>query len=1224
MHINMSVKVVISLFCIMAVSAAFAANTVTTVNKVTSDIIIADDVDYHVSDTNPFSSTGSINITATDHAVLIFDNVKPSKLLGYLSHIKINGVEAVNNKTCQVKIYNQGSMVLPYGNGIKPLTVYSGQNFTGMSVNDFGLENNGGFMNTLTDDKLNNKIRSFKLKRGYMVTFSTRAGGYGYSRCFVADSEDLEIGELPGILDRSISSYRIFKWNDASKKGLANDTRNATNDALNTTWCYTFGLGEDTGIDRECVAHHIYEGWPSISDCGRNGYTTSAPTMKTNNEPGNKADDHPQTVAEVLANWEKLMATGLRLCSPSSHDGSLGWLKEFMDSVDARGWRCDVVDVHSYWPSGSFYNLQSWYNNYGRPLWISEWCWGASWNRNGVFTPSFSEEEAKRQNADKIKELIELMNGYGFIERFSYWNSEADRSKLYLNGTLTDAGRNYAALNGVLGFNKKYEFIPKLPKAKGAPSDLSCRYSASTGVAVLRWHEMNGEYNKSMTVERRKKGSAWETLVDVDLMEGESDYMFEDKESFDGAEYRIHVVYSDGKDYYTSKTAIAVPDRIIPGDEIVVNGNVYYAGGNLLANGSFDFGALGWTNGNGDALAWPDFEVMAKGGYDGKSYLQAYSNQSSDKAGSVKTSVELEKRATYYFSVASYYDGMSLNKLCMTRDGRSEDSIVVGIPNNVVWSKYAATFNTGSYDKAFISLSYLGSRAQFDQMVISRLYSNKEDAIADGLEAERKRARMLVYYNTYLPQLNDGVASVLEQASNTAEYLHLLQSVIDNTIEAIGIKDEVALNVSAAEVAIAEGFDNSEELKSYIDELTLTTSAESYLDIAELLRNAVAEQLPFAMTTFVKYPSFEYQTIDWMKTGTYVGGVQGINSQDGKRCWSARWNGVSVSGSDGLSMSVSQQIIKNVDGDYLSHGLYFLECKAATEHYCLSDQHSFIVYNGDSIVSPVLSADYLDIPSIPSEDKWHILRTPAVYVGDKDTLHIGFASSKLNAIDNAWKPFGEHTGNGDLREGSWSVTDFALYHLPVYHYKVNGSGWFTVCLPYDAKPSAGVKFYQVAGVTADGTRVCLEEISGSPAGVPCVAYSEHPDAVIFETGEKVDKRLPGANGLSGLFITSATTPENGVVLQDGEWVIQNSSNRDERAKIGNFSAYIKSIDNMAVLQDWAGVTLPIRQLVTSVKRISQADGEASFYSLGGVKYKGEPKSGVYLRVAGGKSVKINK
>ena len=101
-----------------------------------------------------------------------------------------------------------------------------------------------------------------------MVTFSTRAKGRGYSRCFIADTEDLEFASMPAILDKSITSYRIFKWNDVGKKGLANDTRNESNNALNTSWCYSFGLGENTGVDRECVPMHVKEGWPSPASCG--------------------------------------------------------------------------------------------------------------------------------------------------------------------------------------------------------------------------------------------------------------------------------------------------------------------------------------------------------------------------------------------------------------------------------------------------------------------------------------------------------------------------------------------------------------------------------------------------------------------------------------------------------------------------------------------------------------------------------------------------------------------------------------------------------------------------------------------------------------------------------------------------------------------------------------------------------------------------------------------
>ena len=48
-------------------------------------------------------------------------------------------------------------------------------------------------MKDLTNATLNNSFKSFKLKRGYMVTFALGKSGWGYSRCVIADQEDLEM-----------------------------------------------------------------------------------------------------------------------------------------------------------------------------------------------------------------------------------------------------------------------------------------------------------------------------------------------------------------------------------------------------------------------------------------------------------------------------------------------------------------------------------------------------------------------------------------------------------------------------------------------------------------------------------------------------------------------------------------------------------------------------------------------------------------------------------------------------------------------------------------------------------------------------------------------------------------------------------------------------------------------------------------------------------------------
>lgn len=539
------------------------ANTDETVASVTSAVTVGNDVDYHITSATPFANGGSVNLSKTGNSVVILDHVRPTEALNLLgNYVLIDGARASKGSNCDIRIHAEGTIIFPYTENDKPLTVYSEQNFGGTAVNDFGLEDNDGFMNTLTDAKLNNKIRSFKLRRGYMVTFSTTAGGYGYSRCFIAADKDLEFATLPTVLDKRISSYRIFKWNDASKKGLANDTRTSTNALLGTTSCYAFGNGEDTGLDRECVRHHIYEGWPSISSVGANSYSTSNPTVKTNNEPGNSADDHPQTVDEVLANWQELMATGKRLCSPSSHDGSLSWLRNFMDSIDARGWRCDVLDMHCYWPEGSFSGLSSWYNSYKRPIWVSEWVWGASWNKNGAFSTGYTDDEAKAQNAIVVKRLIDNMESWDYVERYFYWNSENDRSKLVINGELTAAGKQYAALESKVGYKSSLDYVPRAPRME-ASKNLALAFVPKTSICTLTWKEANGEYNDSIFVERKVgtgRNAKWERLTEVEVKESASyPYSVKDTTLTAGTyTYRIHTVAYNGKEYYSSEVVNSI------------------------------------------------------------------------------------------------------------------------------------------------------------------------------------------------------------------------------------------------------------------------------------------------------------------------------------------------------------------------------------------------------------------------------------------------------------------------------------------------------------------------------------------------------------------------------------------------------------------------------------------------------------------------------------------
>ena len=532
--------------------SANAANTITKVPQVSTEVTLTDNVDYVITNATPFAGEGKVNIVNTDHAVLIIQSIRPSLVIK--NHLQgrvfINGEQAVNGENCQVKMYAHGAIIMPYAKDIKPLTVYSEPNFEGTAVNEFGLEHSGGFMNSLSDAKLNNQIRSFKLKRGYMVTFAVGKSGWGYSRCFIADKEDLEFAELPAHLDGRISSYRVFQWYDAEKKGLASDTRQSANDLLATSWCYDWATGFSHQPDRECVPHQIYVAWPSASACGS---ATYACHMKTNNEPGNSADDTPQSVEVILNQWQDLMRTGLRLCSESSHDGSWNHLKEFIAAVDARGWRCDILDLHCYWASG-FDRMQNYYNDYGkRPIWISEFVWGASWNKNGIFATDRSFSTANQQkNLDAMKGIFNTLNNSPYVERYAYWNSEADCSKLLRGESeLSLTGKHFQTMQSGMAYRKEYEKIPNVVYT--APSELTGSWSnQAAGAFKLSWKDTNGDMLNEIRIQRKVEEGNFETVAVMapkDQSGKTLSYYYIDTISAAGVfEYRVVNVTADNKE----------------------------------------------------------------------------------------------------------------------------------------------------------------------------------------------------------------------------------------------------------------------------------------------------------------------------------------------------------------------------------------------------------------------------------------------------------------------------------------------------------------------------------------------------------------------------------------------------------------------------------------------------------------------------------------------------
>lgn len=506
---------VIASFCVNTL----AQNTTQTVEQVTEAMSLTDDVDLHITGSQPFAEAGTIDIVNTDHAVVIMDALKPSLAKAYINHITINGEAAKDGTNCQLKLYDRGAILLPYGGStFRPLTVYSEKDFGGESESNAFTEGNaGGFMKNVSN-AWNNRIQSFRLKRGYMVTFALKKSGRGYSRCFIAAKGDLEVN-LPELMAGRISSYRIFKWYDTSKVGVSDVSAN-TLAQLNAQTTFTWGPGQSMLPDAEMVPHRIDESWPTPAGCGAANYS---PHLKTNNEPRNESDHGTWTMEQILANWEAMMATGMRLCTPSSWDGSdywnaTGFLADFLNEIDARGWRCDIIDLHGYWNEGAFTTtVNNWAQKFKRPVWITEWVWGASWSGgSGIFKEASNLDNPTaadlQLNKTVVARILDNLNSNNACERYFYWNGERNCSKLLRDGKLTPAGEYFATMktNGP-GYTGYGNYVPAAPPVN-AITDLEATFNANRMQCNITWTNINGDLSTTVSLQRRITGQSWTTL----------------------------------------------------------------------------------------------------------------------------------------------------------------------------------------------------------------------------------------------------------------------------------------------------------------------------------------------------------------------------------------------------------------------------------------------------------------------------------------------------------------------------------------------------------------------------------------------------------------------------------------------------------------------------------------------------------------------------------------
>ena len=445
-------------------------NNVHTYTSLTGDTVNMSGVsELHVTSASTPLTGCIINLNSED-SFLFLENIKPSNVntAYYLNQIKVNGANAALNINIRIVEYAAGVVIIPQSSTFQPLQVFTGENFQGNSayLSQY-TEYNATSLGTMT-----NNIRSFILKRGYTATFSNSNGG-GYSKNYVAQDCDLEIGVLPTKFNNQINYVRIFPWRWISKKGIAGNIGSN----LNIKWWYNWNIDQNSTLDKEYVPIRQSRWWPSLT---QNWQTRGASHLLGYNEP-DRPDQANLLVGDAIWSWGDLLWPGLRLGSPATSDGGLGWLYDFMDRVIAHDIRVDYVAVHYYRctggndPAGAasqLYNyLKAVHDRYGLPIWITEWNNGANWT--GCGDPTYEQQAAC------IDAMIDMLDSTPWVERYAIYNWVEDVRRVeWDNGSLTNAGIVYRDQVSPIGYQQK---VPDSSKSSNAVYNFNDNFRDHSG-----------------------------------------------------------------------------------------------------------------------------------------------------------------------------------------------------------------------------------------------------------------------------------------------------------------------------------------------------------------------------------------------------------------------------------------------------------------------------------------------------------------------------------------------------------------------------------------------------------------------------------------------------------------------------------------------------------------------------------------------------------------------
>lgn len=545
-HFTMRRTFILLFLVFLSATGALADKPVTTVDRLTNkQLELNEPVDYHITASENPLDASSININH-EEAWVFFDNIRPQTVINlHLSKLKINGANLTNNENARVTMYRHGTVIIPHrASTYTPLTVYKGEHFEGESAS-YGL----GYIKNL--GTMDNNIRSFVLKRGYMATMANNNDGTGYSRSFVAQDDDVVFSVAPDPLYGRISFIRVEQWKYVSKKGWCTTDGNPDWQAglVDATWFYSWSADRKSTNNLEYIPikQHLYwPGWDQIYNLKGNtavlGY----------NEPEHPEQHDQQTYSPELVrnNMNDYLKTGVRIGSPSPTDRS--WIANYINLCDAAAIRVDFVAMHAYWggltPQNWYSNLKAWYDATKRPLWITEWNNGANWTNESW--PSGKEAQQAKQLAD-LKGILYVLDTCSFVERYSIYDWVEDKRAMQIGGKLTPAGEYYKQNKPDLAYNPAMQVIPKVP-AIVTPT-YSKTLDPVTGDITFTLTDKNGELTDRITLQSMVPGGLYTDVAvlpqrafDLGTQTVTYRYIPTDRER-DGATFRFKYEHLNGK-----------------------------------------------------------------------------------------------------------------------------------------------------------------------------------------------------------------------------------------------------------------------------------------------------------------------------------------------------------------------------------------------------------------------------------------------------------------------------------------------------------------------------------------------------------------------------------------------------------------------------------------------------------------------------------------------------